>query len=845
LANNLLYQHVIRHSCMPIRELLVEKNKKKLLLLIMLLAFVVRLWVFPVVFSNGEITLLGADTYYHARRILATVANFPHALSFDSYINYPYGTSIGWAPLYDVTIAAAALIIGLGSPSLYTVEATAAVVPLLLGVLTVLIVFLIVEKIFDWRTALISAGIFSITPAHVYVSFIGYADHHVAETLLSTTAYLFFIVSLKNLQKNNVSIAGGILNNSLFPALTGVALALAIFTWNGAPIFVGLIGIYIVIQFVIDKKLGKSSDYLVITGGIAYLVSLLIITPIAISQGAGFDINSYLPSYFHVVFLAAFFSLCVLLGVMQMVQFKRWWYYLLLLVLIFTLAFFSIEIISPQFYQTAEIGLGYLLGGGILATIQEAVPLFDNPAGGFTLDNVWRAFTISFFIALLMLIYFIHKTRKETYPSDAVFLIVWTLIVLALTLLQRRFVYLLAVNVAILSAYFITSALKLFSIEIKTLIAKSTKRKRKNQKASASVSNTGFIRGLSIAAFLPILSVVVIKYMETGNIPAKDFLLYVDIAILLAYFIIAVLKLFSIENTKLMIGLSMIALLAVHNLTVVKFMATENIAAPDRDLRESFKWLKDSSPATSYYYSPDAPAEYGVMSWWDYGNWILYLSQRPVVANNFQTGIDDAAHFLTASDEKTANGVLNARKVRFIVTDAQMLKLKFKYIAMLAGKNPEDYYGTSEGAPIRSVNAENEKFFATMLSRLHVFDGDRLNNYRLIYESGTTAIKSPDLKYVKIFEYVQGATISGKASDGEVKVMLSVMTNQGRTFVYTNQVTASNGTYEIKVPYSTHGGKYATSPLSDYVVQSNRTAKAVSVSEQDVLEGRILQVDLT
>lgn len=844
---------------MPIRELLEEKNKTKLLLLVLLLALAVRLWVFPVVFSSGGVTLLGADTYYHARRILATVADFPHALSFDSYINYPYGSSIGWAPLYDVTIAAAALIIGLGSPSLYTIEAAAAVVPLLLGVITVLLVFLIAEKLFDWRTALVSAGIFAITPAHVYVSFLGYADHHVAETLLSTAAYFFFIVSMKNMQKNNVSFTGGILNNSLFPALTGVVLALVIFTWNGAPIFVGLIGIYIVIQFVLDKKLGKSSDYLVITGGIAFLVSLLIITPVAVSQGAGFDFNSYLPSYFHVGFLAAFFSLCLLLGAMQMAQFKRWWYYLLLLVLIFASAFFSIGIISPQFYQTAEIGLGYLFGGGILATIQEAVPLFNTPTGGFTLYNVWLAFSLSFFIALMSFLYFIIKTIREKYPFEAVFLITWTLIVLTLTILQKRFIYLLAVNVAIFSAYFIISTLNLFLPDIKTKI---TKRKPKNQKTSNIVSNTGLIKGLSISALLPVLGIIVIKYMETeitpikNFIPAKDFLLTVNIIIFSAYFIILilklalpdniVLKLFSSNNIKLIMGLSIIILLALHNLSVIRYMATENVAAPPPDLKESFTWLKDNSPATSYYTYPDKPAEYGVMSWWDYGNWILYLSQRPVVANNFQTGIDDAAHFLTASDEKTANEILTKRNVRFIVTDFQMFVRKFSYIAMFAGKKAEEYYEIRQFSDIgqmRNVNIEFKKFF--MLSQLYVFDGNGLNNYRLIYESNTSVggQESRDIKYVKIFEYVPGATITGKA-DGDVKLTLSVMTNQRRIFEYTRQATASNGSYEIKVPYATQGGKYATAPLSDYIIQTASKAKAVSVNEQDVLEGRTLQVDL-
>lgn len=232
------------------------------------------------------------------------------------------------------------------------------------------------------------------------------------------------------------------------------------------------------------------------------------------------------------------------------------------------------------------------------------------------------------------------------------------------------------------------------------------------------------------------------------------------------------------------------------------------------------------------------------MSWWDYGNWILYISQRPVVANNFQTGIDDAAHFLTEPDEKAANEILDKRRVRYVITDAQMLKLKFMSIATLAGKKPEDYYGTPEGAPIRSVNNENRNFFATMLSRLHVFDGNGLSHYCLIYESKTTAIKSPDIKYIKIFEYVPGAKISGKASDGDVKVTVSIMTNQDRTFVYTQQVTAVNGRYEIKVPYSTQGGKYGTMPVSDYIIQNANTAKAVSVSENDVREGRELRVDL-
>ncbi len=791
----------------------MEKNKKYFLFLILLLALFVRLWVFPVVFSNGGVTLLGADTYYHARRILATVAHFPATLSFDYYINFPYGAQIGWAPLYDELTALIALIIGAGSPSFYTIEATTAVVPLLLGVLTVYIVFLVSEKLFDWRVGLLGAGIFAITPAFVYVSFLGYADHHVAETLVSTADYLLFILALERSQ--NISFGNfkkKLIKNSSYPALAGVTLAVSMFTWEGSAIFIGLIGIYILVQFTIDRMSGRNSDYLIITGTIAFLVSLLIITPVAVSQG-GFGIfNSYLPSLFHAAFLAVFFFLCLLLGVMQRLQFRKWWYSLLLLFFILFAAIFSLEILSPQFYQSLTGGILYLLGGGILSTIEEALPLFINPGGEFTLDPAWRAFTLGFFIALISFTYFIYKTIKEKYPFKAVFLIVWTLIVLALTILQRRFIYLFAVNVAIFSAYFIIAVAKQSPEAEKET---TSKKKRKMQKHNS----------------------------ET--------------------------------NKGLIIGIALVLLLTIPNIPIIYYYA-EGIAAPDKDLRESFTWLKDNSPPTSYFYTPDKPAEYGVMSWWDYGNWILYLSQRPVVSNNFQTGIDDAAHFLITPDEKTADDILNKRKVRFIVTDAQMLKLKFSSIAMLAGKNPQDYYGIkrsgtdcffaspSDIPPINSQDCEDKKFFDTMLSQLQVFDGSSqlyvfngdallhvfdggggLGDYRLIYESNTSAIRIPDIKYVKIFEYVKGATLSGHSGEGQVKVTLNVTTNQGRKFVYTRQAVAMNGIYEIKVPYSTTGSNYGTRAAGDYLIQSGNVSHLVAVTEQDVLDGRVLQADLT
>jgi oligosaccharyl transferase (archaeosortase A-associated) len=776
-----------------ISQVFKEKNKLKLLLVILLAAFAVRVSVFPIVFSNGNITFLGADTYYHARRILYTVLHFPATIVFDPYINYPIGSVIGWAPLFDELIALIALIVGLGNPSLSTIETTTAVVPLILGVLTVLLVYHITEKIFDWKTGLIAAGTLAIIPPHVYVSFLGYPDHHVAEALLSTGSYLLFIISMQQAQKNSISINDfrkNILRNSYYAILCGLALILSILTWNGAPIFIGLIGIYIVVQFIIDRWQGRNSDYLIISGFIAFLVALIIVTPVALTQGTGFDTGSYLPSLFHVGFLSAFVFLCILLGFLQKMALKNWLYYPLILLVVFVTMVFLLIILIPQFYQSIASGVGYLFGGGVLGTIQEAAPLLYSPGGKFTFDFVMQEFSLTFFIAIFSILLLIIRTKKDKYQPEIVFFVVWTLIVLVLTLLQRRFVYLFSVNVAILTAYFITFLLR--SPQEKEKKIESRKYKKGQRPKEQNRAPSAFSGRRVLAAF--IIGFIIISFIQ-----------------------------------------------------VLIPMVTES-SAPDKDYLESFRWLRDNTPVTSGYNDFNKTAEYGIMSWWDYGNWILYISQRPVVANNFQTGIEDASGFFTESDVNAANDILDKRKARYIITDAPMLKTKFDSIATLAGKNPQDYYELKEiskGGIKQTVVAENDLFFKTILSRLHVFDGNGLGRYRLVFESSTRAIVNPDIKFVKIFEYVPGAMISGSAQNNmTVNITLDLTTNQGRSFTYSQEVLPENGRYMFRVPYSTEKINYGTLPAATYIIQVGNFSKRVSVSEQSVLEGREIRVDL-
>ena len=174
------------------------------------------------------------------------------------------------------------------------------------------------------------------------------------------------------------------------------------------------------------------------------------------------------------------------------------------------------------------------------------------------------------------------------------------------------------------------------------------------------------------------------------------------------------------------------------------------------------EWIKNNTPDTNSTWnmpSKDQIPSYGIMSWWDYGNYLLYLSERPVVANNFQLGAEDSAKFYTSENETEANKILNDRKARYVVVDYRLglstfnengrtyLRGSWVSAAFLAGKNM-DYY-------LDSHNMPNDKYLSTMYARLYLFDGKGLDKYKLVHKSETVY---PDLfgkpiEEIKIFEY--------------------------------------------------------------------------------------------
>ena len=267
------------------------------------------------------------------------------------------------------------------------------------------------------------------------------------------------------------------------------------------------------------------------------------------------------------------------------------------------------------------------------------------------------------------------------------------------------------------------------------------------------------------------------------------------------------------------------------------------------DWQQSLIWLKDNSNTTSYYDLPENVPEYSVMSWWDYGNWIVYLAERPVVANNFQTGIEDAAKFYLSESEENATAILDARRSKYILTDFDMVYGKLPALTAWANEDLSSYMRMEdEGSQIAAV--PQQRFFNTTLGKLYFFDGAGTGHFRLIHESSTFlgSGDNPSKSEVKIFEYVPGALIRVQAGpDQKVGALLNMTSNQGRAFNYVNEATPKGGAFEIRVPYSTEA-RYGTHAVSPYLVfsvnESGVKMVNLNVSEEDVLKGRTIEVTL-
>jgi len=115
------------------------------------------------------------------------------------------------------------------------------------------------------------------------------------------------------------------------------------------------------------------------------------------------------------------------------------------------------------------------------------------------------------------------------------------------------------------------------------------------------------------------------------------------------------------------------------------------------------------------------------------------------------------------------------------------------------------------------------------------------------------------VSFVKTFEYVPGAHLTGAAPGGSVvQISTAVTTNQGRTFTYALETT-SDGSYEFILPYASEGpvegGTNFSTTVTPYTIRAGQydfengtmvwdVEQELRITDEDVMTGRTITLDL-
>lgn len=677
------------------------------------------------VFRDGVTYFKENDPWYHVRLVENLVRHFPFRITFDPYTYFPYGSPIYFAPLFDLLLGLVIMIMSFGHPTLEFIQQVSLYYPAVLGMCVIPPVYLIGKELFDRRAGLLAAFLVGFMPnTFLARSLLGFTDHHVAETLLSTIVALFLILALKRSSETGVTFAS-IRNRDwnrvrkplIYALLTGISLAMYLLAWLGGLLLVFMLFLALVIVYLIEYLRGKSIDYLVTTGVLTFSIALILVTPfveelpfanlsiLSLIVGALTLPGLYLVSWlFHKKGLSRFYYPFVLLG----------------LGTIAAAGFFLFD--RPLFMEIIDKFRVFTPETGAL-TISEARPLLYS-RGPFSWAPAWDEFTTGLFMAPIAFLILIGQGIKKARPQ-LWFFIIWSAVMLAATLGQIRFSYYLTVNVALLSGFLLwqwgTVIHRLFD---RILLSNYRRKQQRLALSERRTKRPG--QGKQTVSVVPEATAIIPK-------PKKP--LWPD---LVSYSVIAVV-----------IG----AIIVYPNYQPAIAVAS-SFSGPSKDWYDALVWLRNNSPepfekeggADFFYQLYEKPANgvypypkeaYGIMSWWDYGHWITEIAHRIPNANPYQAGAVEAGEFFIAQDEAAGQKMLDKLGSRYVVIDLEMAipfrstgetlqRGKFYAMATFAGDVPENYFdiyyrvnnGTYEQVPLYYPT-----FYQSMCTRLYNFKG--------------------------------------------------------------------------------------------------------------------------
>jgi len=786
-----------------------------ILVLFMGIALYLRIYLpYDQVFSGEWVKLTGVDAYYHMRLIDNLAYNFPHFNTADPYMVYPSAIiKVGGFHFFDWLLAGTIWVISLGSPSQHIIDVVGVYFPAVLGALTVIPVYFIGKVMFGRWAGVLAAALIAVMPGEFLGrSILGFTDHHVAEVLFSTTAILFLILAIKTSLQKGVTIRHiknldweTIKKPAIYSLLAGLFLGIYFITWAGALLFFFLISIYLFIQFTIDHLRQKSTSYLFFTGTLVFLIAAIIFLPIYHKEmiyNASVVIALFIPS--------ALYGLSWLMTRRNIARV----YYPLVIVGAGLTGLVIIYFASPSLFTSISNSFRIFVPSGASLTTLEMQPILF-PGGNFTFGIVWGNFTTGFFLGLISLVILIYYVIRKG-EADKTLLVVWSLVILAATLGQRRFAYYLAINVALLTGYLSWQFLRLAGFKKLVAEPEEVSERVTRERAGDKPKN---------------------KPKKGSHVTTRH--VNMALAVVIIFF-------------------------GVFFPNAVYATATAGQArfAPSDAWHSSLSWLRENSPDPFdnpgfYYqlYEPlpypkyhDAPtvdastsehiewnrlqrqtynypeSAYGVTAWWDYGYWITRISHRlPSTTPGSRLTRTLVARFLLAQDEDSINEIRQSLDSSYVIIDYDTAISKYWAIVTWTHTEGTEYFDTyyiPQEADLIPVRLYYPEYYRSLVTRLYNFDGKAV---------------TPEITFV--ISYSEGVSQEGISFKAITGVEQFSSYEEAEAYLSSQQ----EGNYRI-VSDNPFLSPVPLSPLKDYkLVYSSRDGVALPVTGTAIPEVKIFE----
>jgi dolichyl-diphosphooligosaccharide--protein glycosyltransferase len=670
-------------------------------------------WVHDQIFVGSDVLFAVNDSWYHTRLVQNLVHHFPYLISFDPYALFPDGQTVPVAPLFDWLLASASLIAGWGHPAPRTVDLVCAYVPAILGSLAVIPVYFLGRCLNGRLAGVLAAGLFAVSPGQFLSrSLLGYTDHHVAETVLSTLVVLLAVLGLR--QTPQLEASSAILRRPAWNPLTrllalgllaGFVLGLYVLTWVGGAIFVGILTVWVLLQFLLDHQAGRSTDYLVIFALPMFFLALLML---ACSRW-------YLlgAKYQFVALIGGIGVTLVLLGLARITKrFQLSHRVFMVLVPAAAVAGGTLfALLAPGMFRDLLSEFSRFGPGHVKSIIPEAAPLLKTE-DGWSLSQAWAQFTILFFLAIPALAVLMYRGVRRG-DTVAMLLGLWSVAMLAATLAQSRFAYYYAVNAALLGAYLVARILRwgwstlAFAEPGAPHPTTAARPARPDRRKQGSSTSPGPRRGTTRRRLK-------LALLVSGTLAVLAGVFYPNINPALA----AARKPYTPSAEWVA---------ALH-------WMRENTPEPFGDASAYDALYRTPSPGEPYPYPASA---YGVMCSWGCGYWITGLAHRIPVANPGQQGAKASARFYLDESETRANARLDRRGARYIVVDSTMPYLEISPGGGAVGKIhslahwadlpleqfSETWYQRGKNGELTPFPVYYPAYYQSILARLYVFRG--------------------------------------------------------------------------------------------------------------------------